>query len=188
MRDGFIPKYSRVGGQKEEKGTARHFNKPPLPSKHLPLLSIPAFKLPTPSPLHSFHSHPFPPSHFQTPHTHFPTKRLLSGPHAGQMFLMTLMPAAHQHDATNPVKFSANSPHPGAHTPRGKRKKGRGKRQEEELKNMYANPTALQSDWICLHCPSSEVPKYHFSALGCRKDSATLPWVCYRLKEVVVGG
>lgn len=59
-------------------------------------------------------------SHIHTAHAHFPTKRLFSGPHAGWMFLMTLMPAAHQHDATNPMTFSASSSQPRAHRPREK--------------------------------------------------------------------
>lgn len=57
-------------------------------------------------------------SHIHTAHTHFPTKHLLSGPHAGQMFLITVTPAAHKHDATKSVMFYASSSQPGAHTQR----------------------------------------------------------------------
>lgn len=134
MHNGLIPKHSQVRGQREEEGTARHFRKPPLPGKHLPLLSIPAFKLPTPFPLHSLCPHPFPhlPPHIHTPHTPFPTKRLLSGPHAGRVFLMTLMPAAHRHDATNPGVFCASSSQSGAHTPKVERKRERGRGRTKE--------------------------------------------------------
>lgn len=134
MHNGLIPKHSQVRGQREEEGTARHFEKPPLPSKHLPLLSIPAFKLPTPFPLHSLCPHPFLhlPPHIHTPHTPFPTKRLLAGPHAGRVFLMTLMPAVHRHDATNPGVFCASSSQSGAHTPKVERKRERGRGRTKE--------------------------------------------------------
>lgn len=132
MHDGLNPKHSQVGGQQEEEETARHFNKPPLPSKHLFLLSIPASKLPIPFPLHPLHPYPSQPlsPHIHTPHTHYPTKCLFSGPHAGQMFLMSLMLAAHQQDATNPVTFSAINSQLGAHTSREKegKEEGKGKR------------------------------------------------------------
>lgn len=134
MHNGLIPKHSQVRGQREEEGTARHFEKPPLPSKHLPLLSIPAFKLPTPFPLHSLCPHPFLhlPPHIHTPHTPFPTKRLLAGPHAGRVFLMTLMPAVHRHDATNPGVFCASSSQSGAHAPKVERKRERGRGRTKE--------------------------------------------------------
>lgn len=127
---------------------AKHFNKPPLTSKHLTLLSIPALKLPIPFPSSFTSPSPIPPTsfpHIHTPHTQFPTKHFFSGPHAGWIFLMTLMPTAHQHDATNPMTFSASSSQPGTHTPREKEahEKGKGKR----LKNMYSNPCS-SSVWL----------------------------------------
>lgn len=79
MHDGLIPKHLFTSGEEqEEEGIARHFNKPPLTSKHLTLLSIPAFKLPIPFPLHSLCPHPFPQLSPPYPHpTHtFPHKAL----------------------------------------------------------------------------------------------------------------
>lgn len=139
MHDGLIPKHLRVGGQQEEEETARHFNKSPLPSKHLPVFSIPAFKLPIPLPLHSLHPHPFPPIFSPYPH---PTRTF---PHK----VLVLRSACRSNvsddtDASSTPtwcnkpddvlcqQLSTRSTHA-----KGKRGKGRGKREEEELKNMY---------------------------------------------------
>lgn len=95
-----------------------------------------SFQAPHPIPSSFTSPSPIPPPSphidIHKPHAHFPTKRLFSGPHAGQMFLMTPMPAAHQHDATNPMMFSASSSQPGPHTPREKEGKEEEKRKTRD--------------------------------------------------------
>lgn len=175
MHDGLIPKHLRVGGQQEEEETARHFNKSPLPSKHLPVFSIPAFKLPIPLPLHSLHPHPFPPIFSPYPH---PTRTF---PHK----VLVLRSACRSNvsddtDASSTPtwcnkpddvlcqQLSTRSTHA-----KGKRGKGRGKREEEELK-----------EHVCQGLQLFSLTGYAYSVLPQRSPEITSKqWVVWRILQ-----
>lgn len=148
--------------------------------------SFPAFKLPIPLLLHSLHPHPFPPIFSPYPH---PTRTF---PH--KAFVLRSACRSNVSDDTDASstptwcnkpddvlcqQLSTRSTHA-----KGKRGKGRGKREEEELKNMYVK---VYSSSIWLDMPTVSFlrgPQKSLQNSGLCEGFCKIDKVVLQIKEV----